>query len=312
MKLKRIVITVLLCGICLVGGVIVGWWLRGPPPGTKQMLDILAEMAAKPSTEGDWKALTVAKSTATVSEIEMPVVTIKNVRPVLEADANTSAQHLSIQNTRHDGVLKTLIFGPKMNNALEIEWLKPAVVKAKRPEPYPDFYLGPDSQPARERYKNDYYISGQPNDTLVIKTPSSQNSTKWERNSYVSELYFFRQHRYAVAIERSETTKRAESLVIVDIENGTLAGIVPLPPQIGRYKPLLLIDPNTDLLLCIDLDIAWIVCVDLRAGIDQTKKPWPPPWPHPALGPWHGNDDVNNGRFAQTPAQIPPKPADYP
>ena len=74
------------------------------------------------------------------------------------------------------------------------------------------------------------------------------------------------------------------------------AGLVPLPLQVGRYPPLMFLDPTTDLLLCFDLDVAWVVCVELRSGIDQKLKPWLPPWPHSALGEWHGNDDAQRFR----------------
>src|SRR3989337_1538204 len=74
----------LLVAVLLVLALFIGWWLRGPPKGAKEVLEFFASLAPKPSTSRDWAALVVESGKATISGQEMPVVTVKNIRPLLE------------------------------------------------------------------------------------------------------------------------------------------------------------------------------------------------------------------------------------
>ncbi len=303
------------CALVLLLGVLAGWWLRGPPKGTKEMLNFFEALAPKPSTDADWKNLVVEKSTAKISDFDMPMVTVKNVRPLLEPEADTSAHHLAVINTRNQVELKSVIWSHKANRALEIDWQKPDIHETNRPTPESQFYLSPESVPATSKRVNGYSM-GTPGGTneLLIRTPSGKKRLAWSRPTFIGEVYFFKNYVYAAGLERDNDKKKYTSIAMLNIDKLEGAGFVPLPPQVGTYAPLMVLDPTTDLLLCIDLDIAWVVCMDLRQGIDQSKKPWPPPWPHPALGPWHGNHDIMAGRDSQLAegATPPPRPADYP
>ena len=209
-----------------------------------------------------------------------------------------------------------MIWSHKANIALELDWLKGGVKKAARPDLNSTFYLGAEEYPRQLDALIGYSVGtggNKPPMKLWIATPFGKKFVMWERNTIVSSAYLFDKYRYAICTEKDIATGKAVGLEVIDLDQQDLAGEVKLPPQVGRYGPRKVLDPTTDLFLCFDLDVSWVVCIDLRAGIDQSKRPWPPPWPHPALGRWQGNDDVMHGRFTQLGNDLPPpRPADYP
>lgn len=315
---KRIAVIIGAAISLVLFGIILGWRLHGPTKGAEEVAKFIEAVAPKPSTESDWKAVSFIAASASIRGSELPVITVKNVRPILEGDALMAAMHLSVQNTRNDVEQTTKIWSRKANRALEFNWLSHAVKPIEKPAVEEKFYLGPEAQPGNIKFDYGYSISATPDKTgkkeLIFRTPSGKSVLEWKRSSILSQPYFFKNYRYGAILERDDESKLIKSLVILDMDNREVAGIVELPPQVGRYPPLIVLDPNTDLLLCFDLDIAWIVHVDLRKIVDQSAKPWPPSWPNPFLGSWHGNDDVQRGRFSQLSegSEPPPRPENYP
>ena len=309
----------LLVAALLLLALCVGWWLRGPTKAQQPLVNFFEALVPIPSTQRDWQALKVETSDAKISGMDMPVVTVRNLRPLLEVEGDTSVRQIWVFNERKSDTYATIVTSHKANKALRLDWLHGKVSEVERPPKNSIFFLGPEETPANFRYSNDFTITapscGPGHHYLVIHTPAGTSKTKWEKNTILVGSYFFPGYRYGTVLEQPGNPMGPTiGMAIVDLEKLELAGYVPFPAQVGRYPPLTVLDPNTDTLLVFDLDIAWVVCVDLRKGIDQSKKPWPPPWPHPALGSWRGNQDVLNGRFAQLPsgAPVPPKPADYP
>jgi len=316
-KAKFRLVLLAMAFVVLGFGIALGWALRTPSKGQQELYHVFEEMAPKKSNEADWQSLKIERRNESFSGVEMPVMVVNNLRPILEAEANTSAQHIGIQNIRSVSVLKTTVWSSKANNAIELDWLGNSIKKFSRPEKHPDFYLGLEASPIRLRYSSVVQIGTLGSNSkvpqeLIIKIGDSIKKLPWNRPSFIGECYFFETYRYIAALVRNNRNGKRESLAIIDMEQQDLATLIDLPSQVGTYPPLLLIDPDTDLMICMDLEIAWIVCIDLRSGIDQSKKPWPPPWPHPALGPWHGNDDSRRTTQLLEGVAPPPRPANYP
>lgn len=315
---KKLILILGLALSLVLAGLFLGWWLRGPTKGSEQLEQMLKEMDARPASAEDWSNLNVVKSSIEIEGKDYPMVTAKNIRPLLECDQLTSAHHLKIKNVRNNSELKSILWSHKSGKILEFDWLNNTVKPLAINLDDTTFILGPESVPANSKYNHAYSI-GTPGskkgiNTLSITTPAGTSKLPWERKSFIGEAYYFKGYKFAFCLERGIDSGKFESVTIIDLENQSVAGFATLPTQVGRYAPLMLLDPNTDLFLCFDLDISWIVCIDIRKGIDQNKKPWPPSWPCPALGPWYGNDDVQRGKVSQLAegSEAPPKPENYP
>ncbi|MCY3022256.1 MAG: hypothetical protein NTW87_24865 [Planctomycetota bacterium] len=276
---KKILWAVLIVGV-LMGGIQLGWTLRGAPPGMKQLLDALNELKPKPATPGDWKAVGVVRSTARLSGHDTPIMVAGNVRPVMEVEGDTYARQLRVVNTRDATNLQTLVWSHKANKTLVLDWSAAELRADKRGDEEPEHSLEPMDRPAAVKYKGKYFI-GKPTECaeLSINGPGGNHSVPWPRKTFIGVPYYHDGFRYAASIEEYWPAGQEGKLglVIFDLEKLQVAGTLDLPDQVGRYKPLLIIDPKTDLLLCFDLDVAWIVCVDLRparlAAEAAEKKP---------------------------------------
>jgi hypothetical protein len=99
--------------LLLALGIFIGWTLHRPAKGLRDLAEGLEQMRAQPATNRDWQGLELKKETVLVSGIEMPVVTVKNLRPLLEVESNTSAHHISVSNTRKEGKMKSIIWSHK-------------------------------------------------------------------------------------------------------------------------------------------------------------------------------------------------------
>ncbi|MCY3023118.1 MAG: hypothetical protein NTW87_29430 [Planctomycetota bacterium] len=297
---RQIILLFFLCFAMLAIGAQIGWSLRGPPRGMKPLLDILADMEAKPATDADWKAVTLEKGTAEIAGVQMQVVTVRNLRPVLEADGTTSAHHLQVLNNRTPGVLKTFVRSPKAKNAFDFDWNAGTFAKTQQRGRDLQSFLQPTDCPSAVKYTGKYFIGKATDSTkLSICTPLGNRAVAWSRGTFIGPPFFYEDYRYAASIEEFWPAHREGELglVIFDLPKLDVAGTIELPKQVGRYPPLLIIDPETDLLLCFDLDVAWIVCVDLRparlAAEAANKKP---------------DAADQNARPASEPKSPPPEP----
>jgi hypothetical protein len=199
--------------------------------------------------------------------------------------------------------MKSIIWSHKGKQTLEFDWLGAKLNKVKKEACRDDFYLCPEEMPSAVKGVRGYLVcapaSSYNNNEILISTPQKTVRLPWERNTELLQYYFFKDYRYSVSREQIRNTGKAIGMVIIDLERHEVAAIIPLPSYQGHVPPLFLIDPTTDVLMCFDMGLSWVVYVDLIKGIDQSKKPWPPPWPDPKVGPWHGMEDVRQGRSRQ-------------
>jgi hypothetical protein len=200
--------------------------------------------------------------------------------------------------------MKSIIWSHKGKQPLEFDWLGAKLNKVKKDARPTDFYLCPEWVPSSERVGGNRYsigttkrLSGETE--LSICTQQKRVDVKWERSSVLREAYYYKNYPICVVREQLPETGKAIGMVIVDLERHEVAATIPLPSYQGHVPPLFLIDPTTDVMMCFDMGLTWVVYVDLIKGIDQSKKPWPPPWPDPRVGPWRGMDDVSRGRSRQ-------------
>jgi hypothetical protein len=227
-----------------------------------RLMDLVRPSAA---TKADWNRAAITPGTLNGGVI--PYWTLANVKPVLEAEKNTTAFHVHATCRRsEDGNLVTTVWSNKITNTLLIDWVKGTVTRQdRRIDDGPTFdEMHPDQRTA-DNPNIGLGDRGGPGIAMRLSRKDGRSFVPYDHTPYRGVVGFISKTYPVAAIPmiRKDNFK-LESILVLDPKKGKLLGEICLPPEVTGGRPNFILDQENDALLAADFGLNWFVAVDLR------------------------------------------------
>jgi hypothetical protein len=229
-------------------------------------------------------------------------VTLRDFRPLLHIEGTATMFQMRVNNRRNGENLTTILWSNLASRAIEVDWRAEKTAQVEKPAYNTAFFLSPVSE--NHAQESEVYSHGSLGGRryLTFKVGAKETEMPWDdMGTRVASGPTYPEYPYGLALELETNTGRLVSLMLVDLQAPGIVGRIKLPKDVSPNGPHFVLDPVTDSVLVFDRELRWITMVDLFPLVDQKKKPWPPPWPHPEMGPWHGNEEL---RLNQLPRAV--------
>jgi hypothetical protein len=249
---------------------------RTPRPTPKDPLAAkLVEILTPPAPRAsDWKNAKVSKHTLGDTGITYWVLT--NMRPIMDADTNTTAFHVRATNRRaDDGQIVTTVWSNKNGNTLEIVWASGAVNRKDRRT---------DAGPMFDETHSDQHDARSPglgftgSPKLVWRVWEDDKevdaAVRFDHLPYLAVVGFISNNYPVAAMPLIPNDGRsAPSLLLLDVPHGKLLGKVELAAEAKSGRPNFILDVQNDVLLSAQFGLDWLVAIDLRAYVSKKDDP---------------------------------------
>jgi hypothetical protein len=244
----------------------------------QHLLELLTPPAA---TKEDWKRLKITAEN--LEEGEVPYWVLTNLKPVLEADTNTTAFHTFAANKRlENGNIVTTVWGHKIGNTLEIGWQQGKVKKQKRrTDNGVEFAEMHDDQRSGNNLDIGYGFQPPKYEKPGIAITALRKEDKqkksclipYDHTPYMPVIGFITKN-YPIGVMPliSEKAKKLESILVLDVEEGKILGKIKLPVEAKSGRPNFILDKENDVLLAVQFGLDWLVAIDLRPYVKKVGK----------------------------------------
>lgn len=300
----------IVCGCAVIGLILISWVRPKQSPATIPVDGTDTRGVYSPTPTPEQTITSIVEK----SEGDLRLVTVRGIRPIIGLQKDANAPSLRIENRRDsNGNVKSVILSTAATGAAELDW---STGKFQiMPKGNPQFFLHPDEQtPPQRREKVSSFALRQgakSEEVLEIRSGAALKTIPLDKKSIVYTRTAYPGYPIAFAVKRIGEGRNAEdSILVFDLRTLNIVGEIPLPTDKSNSQAFVL-DPVTDTAICFDWYLNYAILIDLSEKTKGLKKPWPPPWPHPAMGSWRGDEE---GRVDQIPtngARVPSRPKDY-
>lgn len=248
--------------------------------GTKLLSDALVKMLTpSAATASDWSHATVTNNSVDGGKI--PYWTLIKMRPILEADTNTTSFHTQASNKRGSvGGIVTTIWSDKIRNTLEVKWANGSVAKA-RSNPTSGINFSENHGEQNEIVQRNVSFTTLRPDWVrpAISISVRGNDYKWtgavipfDHTPY-NRLVAFVPTSYPIAAmpEWAKVIGHPSYILLVDTDNIKIVGEIPLPADLSG-RPTFVLDKENDVLLVTQFDLSWLIAIDLRPYMKMIQK----------------------------------------
>ncbi|MFH0938523.1 MAG: hypothetical protein V1899_04475 [Planctomycetota bacterium] len=240
----------------------------------RTLVQILTPFSA---TAADWKNAKVSQST--LGDTNITYWALTNMRPIMEADTNTTAFCVRATNRRDtEGKIVTTVWSNKNANTLEIVWASGAVNRKDRStdrgpmfdESHPDQHgphnsgLGWTGTGTSEPRIVMYYYTDEKMFDKIVPFDYTQYFTV---NGFISNQY-----PVAAMPLLSKDGMSSPSILLVDVIQAQLIGEIKLPAEAKSGRPNFILDQTNDVLLATQFNLDWLVAIDLRLYAQKSKE----------------------------------------
>jgi hypothetical protein len=244
---------------------------------------LAALVAARETTSEDWKQLKVEGGI--IKGTDIPYGIALNFWPILEAEQNTNARHVSVSSSRlPSGGLSTSIWGRKLNRKVTVDWSEGAVDRSERStQDGMELSESPTGKAPASKFVT----------ILFGKTESDQNCIAigitevatgkadvtlipYDYQGYsLSSAYATVDYPIAAAIKIRENPHEFAGVVLFDISLSTVIGEIELPPVARDTRGVFALDAKNDVFIATGYNLHWLMAIDLRTYIQKSKTSGP-------------------------------------
>ena len=241
-------------------------------PLAARLVQLLTPASA---TASDWKRAKVLKST--LGDTAISYWSLTNMRPIMEADTNTTAFHVRATNRRDaDGKIVTTVWSNKNANTLEVDWSSGTVNRQdRRTDNGPKFNEMHRDQHGAQN--SGLGFSGRPLEPIIVANFWKDGKEICEALPFDYTKYFpvngFISNNYPIAAMPliPNDGLGAPAILLLDAHGKRLLGEVKLPAEAKGGRPNFILDQENDVLLAAQFGLDWLVAIDLRLYIGQKK-----------------------------------------
>lgn len=235
------------------------------PKSLNPLANKLIEMLTPPSaTSADWKNAKVVKSC--LDNAPIPFWVLTNMRPILDADTNTTAFHVRATNRRDSqGKIQTTVWSNKNGNTLEIDWSSGIVNRRdRRTDEGPKFDETNPEQNGRETSNLGFTASPK----LVISFWNEGReicySIPFEHFPYHPVGGYISNSYPMAAMPLIPKAMTSPSILVIDIFQKKILGKIELPKEAKGGRPNFILDMENDVLLSSQFGLDWLMAIDFR------------------------------------------------
>ena len=248
--------------------------------GSAALANALIKLLTPPSaTASDWQQAKIAARS--LKDANIPFWTLVKMRPIMEADTNTTSFHTRASNQRGpSGEIVTTVWSNKILNTLEIDWSKGSVTK--RPQNRANGTMFEERHSEQRGLNNrDFWFANMPPqrvDPCILLSIRGKND---EQSSFFIPfihppyltLAAFVPSSYPIGAmpELAKTRGNPSYILLVDTDRREIVGEVPLPADLSG-RPTFILDKENDVLLATQFQLDWLIAIDLRSYIKKIQK----------------------------------------
>jgi hypothetical protein len=204
---------------------------------------------------------------------------LTHLKPALNTDANAMMTSGSNRRTA-DGKIITTVWNNN-RNALEIDWTNGTAIKGAHQEKNWPLFDELDKDP-REQPAPWLRFAFIPPDHKVecigIGNPIDETHEKFltipfAHAQYMSSLGFASRNYPIGALPKIDNeTMTLESILVVDVLNGSLLGEIARPDDAHSGAPYFILDKENDVLLAIHFNLDWVMAMDLQPYVKKLQE----------------------------------------
>ena len=236
-------------------------------------------LSPPPATNLNWREAKVIQGILT--DPGVPFWTLVKMRPILEADTNTTSYHMRASNQRgQNGDLVTTIWSNKILNTLEIHWGSGVV--EKHPQNRSDGTMFDQRHPEQlAKVRRDISFTHLPPEwtspAIAISFHGQDgkitgSTIPFDHTPYITFSAFVPSTYPIGAMPALAKERGSQScIILIDTDKKMILGKIPLPNDLSG-RPTFMLDKENDMLLVTQFELNWLIAIDLRGYMETNYK----------------------------------------